>query len=40
MIKLDVVDREYVDADKSADEKSYYDSKNEVVHWIMKYPVS
>ncbi|KAI1305955.1 StAR-related lipid transfer protein 7, mitochondrial [Halotydeus destructor] len=38
VIKLDVVDREMKNAPRDYNSVSYYDSHNEVVHWVMNYP--
>lgn len=38
VIKLEVVDREEPAATKRTN-AAFYDSKNEVIHWVMHYPV-
>lgn len=43
VIKLDIVDKEIQEDEdqvQSCQNTSMYDSKNEIVHWIMHYPVS
>lgn len=40
VIKLEVVDKEDRKAVKDVTGNEQFDSRNEVVHWVMHYPVS